>query len=224
MINIHPFPGFTDDLMPITPPPHKGWWQDNIKTKNHAQHCLPLAMANSLGYYILSPVTFRVSWNGDVHTNAKVEIIGESNPYMISDDHAAFGSFTIQPGFLVTTDTPGDFIMIKSLPNERCQFFSCMEALIEAWWSRARFGLVCLLNRPGDFIVNRGDPIAQMCVYRAEAGFHEIKKAELMPPEYKTWAEKREKSDYRKDLDYFKGLHPDGAKEPTHIHYWTRKK
>jgi hypothetical protein len=57
--------------------------------------------------------------------------------------------------------------------------------------------------------VQRGDPVAQLCVYRAEAGLHEIKRA---------------RSDYKKDMDYFRGLHPDGTPEPTHMSFWDKKK
>jgi len=223
MINIHPLPGFTSDLMPIVPPPHKGWWQDNVKTRNHAQHCLPLAMANSLGYYILSPVTFSVEWNGDIQADAVVKTLTDTNGFITADAHATHGGFTIQPGFIATTDVPGDFIMIKNLPNERFQFFTCMEALIEGWWSKARFGLVCLMTRPGKFLINRGDPVAQLCVYRQEAALHDIVMKD-MPPEYTQWEEKRKNTEYKKLFDYFKGLHPDGTPEPTHVQYWPKRK
>jgi hypothetical protein len=42
--------------------------------------------------------------------------------------------------------------------------------------------------------------------------------------ETKDWDEKRARSDYKKDMDYFRGLHPDGTPEPTHMSFWDKKK
>jgi len=80
------------------------------------------------------------------------------------------------------------------------------------------------LTRAGEFIVQRGDAVAQLCVYRAEAGLHEIKRVERFQVETKEWDEKRARSDYKKDMDYFRDLHPDGTSEPTHISFWDKKK
>lgn len=69
-----------------------------------------------------------------------------------------------------------------------------------------------------------GDPVAQLCVYRAEAGLHEVKTVERSPVETKDWDEKRARSDYKKDMDYFRDLHPDGTPEATHMLFWYKKK
>lgn len=88
---------------------------------------------------------------------------------------------------------------------------------------QSEIGLVCLLTRAGEFIVQRGDPVAQLCVYRAEAGLHEIRRVERFPVETKDWDEKRAKSDSKNDMDYFRGF-PDGTPEPTHMSFWDKKK
>ena len=59
------------------------------------------------------------------------------------------------------------------------------------------------MTRAGEFIVQRDDPVAQLCVYCAEAGLHEIKRVERFPVETKDWDERRARSDYKKDMDYF---------------------
>jgi hypothetical protein len=61
-------------------------------------------------------------------------------------------------------------------------------------------------------------------VYRAEAGIHEIKRVESSPVEAKDWDEERARSDYKKDMDYFRDLHPDGTPEPTLMLFWDKKK
>jgi hypothetical protein len=92
MIKIHLMPGMDPRFAPIPAPLHKAWWQDNDKTRNHAHHCLPLSLANSLGYCILSPVTFKWSWDGDIQKDAVIEIIEAVGPCTV-DAHAAYGSF-----------------------------------------------------------------------------------------------------------------------------------
>jgi len=223
MIKIYLMPGMDPRYAPVPAPVHKAWWQDNNKTRNHAHHCLPLAMANSLGYLILSPVTFKWSWSGDIQQDAVIETV-EALPSCAVDAHAAYGSFTIQPGFIPQTEQPGDFIMIKNLANERGLPYTCMEALIESWWAPSNFGLVFLFNQAGTGMVCLGQPIAQMCVYRQEGGEHGLEVIADMPPGHRDWAARRYRPDYNKDLDYFKGRHGDGRSEPTHLSAWQRNK
>lgn len=214
--------GYDTTLAPIRATRYRDWWEDNIATKNHARHCLPLAMANSLGYYILSPGTFIVKWDGDVHKRAVIEHIEKSSHYVV-DDHAAFGSFTVQPKFIPRTEKSGEFVYIKAIPNERCIPYTCMEAVIEAWWNPSNFGLVYILNQPGEFLIQKGQPIAQMFVINNVSEYNDIEYISGYPEEYKQWAQKRHDKTYTKHLDYLKGLQPDGSKIPDHVTNWRGK-
>lgn len=223
VISLHLLPNFDKRLLPVPAWKYRDWWQDNDKTRNHAQHCHPLAMANSLGYYVLSPATFVVEWNGDVRRNARIEIV-EASSHCDIGTHAAYGSFTIQPGFVPMTSEAGDFIFVKGMPNERGLPYHCMEALIEAWWNPARFGLVFLLNQRGKFRIKLGQPIAQMFVYGAAGGFAEIRIVDGLPDEHRAWEQRRYRPGYAKDFDYMGGRHPNGHREPTHIVSWRKGK
>jgi len=218
-LKIHLKDGFDKTLAPIRAEKIKDWWDDNTKTKDHAKHCLPLTMANSLGWYILSPGTFIVRWNGDTHSDAQVEAIEKSSHYEV-DNHAAFGSFTIQANFIPVTSREGDFVYIKGMPNERMRPYTCMEACIEAWWSMGNFGLVFLLNQPGEFLIPIGTPIAQMFVYRGGVGAIEADIVDGYPPGHAEWLARRSRPGYKKDLDYMKGQTAGGAKIHTHITNW----
>jgi hypothetical protein len=206
-------------LAPVPADRYPGWFDDNSKTVDHARHCLPLAMASSLGYYILSPGTFMVSWDGNTQSNAKITHIDKSSHYIV-DDHAAFGSFTVSAQFIPVTDDPGDFVMIKNLPNMRGLPYTCMEAMIEAWWSVANFGLVFMLNQPGEFIINKGQPIAQMCLYHGLAGSANLEFLDGYPQQHQGWLKKRRRPGYKKDLDYMKGKTHDNQSVPYHITNW----
>jgi hypothetical protein len=219
-IRIHLSPGYDKSLAPVPAEKLRDWWDDNQKTANHAKHCLPLQMANSLGYYILSPGTFVVRWDGDVHADAEITHIEKSSHYEV-DAHAAFGSFTVQAKFIPVTDDPGDFVIFKSIANERGCPYTCMEAAIEAWWSVGNFGLVFLLNQPGEFIIPMGKPIAQMFLYHGAAGASKTEIIEGNPPGHAEWMRKRSRPDYKKDLDYFRGRRADGESIDSHISSWA---
>ncbi len=207
------------DLVPVPAEAKRAWWRDDDRTRNHAEHCLPLLMANGLGWVVRSPGAFSVSWDGDWTAAPAVKAL---DPGVIVDAHSAGGSFTVQPGFVVSTSQTGDFVMIRPVPNCRGATFSAMEVLMEAWWQPGEFGLVCLLHRPGSFVVKRGEPLAQMCVYKEAAGLAQLDTRPELPPETLAWRERRYRPEYRKDLDYLHGLHPDGRAEPTHRRNWRR--
>jgi len=218
-IQVYLSPGYDTELAPIPAIRYRNWWEDNRATENHARHCLPLSMANSLGFYILSPGTFKVTWNGDVHKRAVIEHIDKSSHYEV-DDHASFASFTVQAKFIPVTDDPGDFVYIKGIPNMRGLPYSCMEAIIEAWWSVSNFGLVFIINQPGQFTINKGDPIAQMFLYHGVAGAAIGELHQGHPEGHKEWQAKRSRPEYVKDLDYLKGVKHTGQDVPTHITNW----
>lgn len=218
-IKIHLENGFDRSLAPIRASRYRDWWEDNNATQNHARHCLPLAMANSLGYYILSPGTFIVEWDGDYSRRAKIEHIEKSSHYEV-DNHAAFGSFVIQPKFIPITEDEGDFVFIKGIPNERGQPYTCMEAVIEAWWSVGNFGLVFMLNQPGKFLIQKGAPLAHMFLYHGLAGSADIEVVEGYPEAHVNWNIRRSRPEYRKDLDYLKGYNASGEKINSHLTNW----
>lgn len=218
-IRVYLHQDFDKDLIPVPAARHREWWEDNQATRDHARHCLPLSMANSLGFNILSPGTFKVSWDGNKNQRAKIEHLEKSSHYEV-DAHAAFGSFTVQAKFVPVTDNPGDFIYIKGIPNQQGMPFSCMEAVIEAWWNVGNFGLVYMLNQPGEFTVHMGQPIANMFLYHGAAGAAIGEVYEGYPEGHEHWNNRRTRKEYVKDLDYMTGKNSAGEKIPSHITNW----
>ena len=54
------------DPLTIRPAPLTRPWMDRI-TDNHAYRCLPLNIANSHGWEVLSPCAFTATWSGGIH-------------------------------------------------------------------------------------------------------------------------------------------------------------
>ncbi|NBP58118.1 hypothetical protein EBU71_16600 [bacterium] len=178
---------------------------------------MPLLMANGLGYDILSPATFEVEWDGDESHEAKVNIFDDKSSHTDIDNHSACGSFTVQSQFVPKTEE-GYYTYIKGIPNMR-RPFSVMEGMIESWWNPSHFGIVCLCNYAGKFRINKGEPIARMVlIYQDAIKVNlKIKDNEFEVFQRKEFTAKRNAPGYGgKDLDYFKGLYPNG--EPTEHH------
>jgi len=214
-IEIYLLEKYDKTLLPKKPDIYLDWWEKDQKTKQHARFCMPLLMANGLGYDILSPATFEIEWDGDENKNAQVNILDRSS-HGIVDNHSAHGSFTVQTQFIPKTEE-GYFIYIKGIPNIR-RSFSVMEGMIEAWWNPANFGLVCLCNYAGKFIIKKGEPLARMLLIHQDAikVNIEVKDNQFDVFQRKEWLEKRNKQ-VGHVLDYFKGLYPDGIPTEHHI-------
>ena len=214
-VQLYLIKGYDKNFLPSKPNIYVDWWERDSKTKNHARFCMPLLMANVLGYDILSPATFEVFWDGDDRHDAQVKIIDKCS-HAVIDNHSAKGSFTVQSQFIPKTKK-GYYIYIKGIPNIR-RPFSVMEGLIETWWNPAHFGLVCLCNSPSKFTIVKGEPIARMVLLHQDAlkVKLEIKDDESEIYQRKEFLEKRTKQT-SKVLDYFKGLYPNGEKVEHHI-------
>lgn len=210
---LHLDPSYQKDYLPIRGRGQRDWWEAEHLTSNHARHCHPLVMANTWGWDILSPCGFVANHDGlritDGHGNV--------------DMHSARQSFTLQADFVPRTESVGDFVWIGALPNQRREVerrnsFVAMEAMIEAWWNPAPFGLVCLFD--GEVEIEKGQPIARMRVVNVPHNHPTFETSDERHPEWQAWNERRNRPGFSKDLDYMKGLHPDGSKEETHYRSW----
>jgi tetratricopeptide (TPR) repeat protein len=205
-------------LLPVKARHHRSWWEVDSKTRMHARFCLPLTMASGLGFYILSPATFTVEWDGDNSHDAEIEII-DAGSHAIIDNHSSYGSFTVQSSFIPRTKKLGDFVYIKGIANSAQLPYAVLEAMIESWWSPSEFGIVCLVNQPGKFTIKKGDPLAQMIVINSEQAFYDLAVTDGYPPIYPEWKVKQDNPE--KNLDYFRGRLPDGTPVCPHFKSWS---
>jgi tetratricopeptide (TPR) repeat protein len=216
-------PEFDRAFLPVRGEKLRDWWEKDKKTTNHAKFCLPLTMGAAVGWYILSPATFTVEWDGDNDHDAQITVEDGAASHAIIDNHSAHGAFTVQACFIPRTKRPGDFVYIKGIANQYRLPYQFMEAMIEAWWNPAQFGLVALLNQPGKFTIKKGEPIAQMFVISADQASYGMEHRDEYPPKWREWDAKRSRSMYiGKDLDYLRGLWPDET--PVCPHFKTLHK
>ena len=171
-------------------------------------------MANSNGFYLLSPADITLKWDGSLQSDVEVQVENACSHTAITT-HSAFASFTVQTQFIPRTPD-NVFTLIKPIPNLRLPF-QPLEGLMETWWLVANFGLVTLVTHPGEHHIKRGQPIAQMLFIGSDAHNFEIYHAGRIDqlPERQQFMDKRN-AYTTKQLDYMKGDHMDGSKETIH--------
>ncbi|MBI2810816.1 MAG: tetratricopeptide repeat protein [Candidatus Melainabacteria bacterium] len=214
-------PDFDKRFLPVKARALRNWWETDDKTRMHARFCLPLTMASGLGFYILSPATFTVEWDGDPTHDTEVTIIDGASHAQI-DNHSSFGSFTVQARFIGRTKNIGDFIYVKGVANQYRQPFHVMEAMIESWWTPSEFGIVCLVNQAGKFTIKKGEPLAQMFVVNAVQAQYGLATADGYPPFWDEWTERRKPEIYNgRNMDYLRGVLPDQTPVCPHMKNWN---
>lgn len=205
---------YDQTLLPIPASRYRKWWEEDSKTKNHAKFCLPMIMANSYGFYILSPADIEIEWTGSNEDNATVTTFNKSS-HSIVDNHSAHGSFTIQAKFIPRTPD-NVFTLIKPIPNVKMPF-TVLEGLMETWWLVADFGIVCLVNNPGKFLIPKGSPIAQMIFIGSDDHNYDLNVSGTMEDlKYRSEFVQKRNAYTEKQLDYFRGQHAEGTKEKLH--------
>jgi tetratricopeptide (TPR) repeat protein len=202
-------PEYDRSLVPVKASMTRRWLEEDRKTINHGRFCLPLSMGSGIGWYILSPATFTVRWDGDITHDATVEIHDKASHASI-DCHSACGSFTVQAIFVPRTKRPGDYVVIKGISNQFRKPYQFLEAMLEAWWSPASFGLVGILNQACEFTIKKGEPLAQMYAIHMDQASYGLELRDGYAPYWQEWDEKRRDPSYTgRNMDYLKGLLPD---------------
>lgn len=219
-ISIFLKPGYDATLAPVRASKARAWMEEDVKTRNHAKFCLPLITASGVGHFILSPATFTVEWDGDEAHDVVVTIHDAASHAEITT-HSACGSVTIQSKLTLRTKQPGDYVYVKGIANQIRQPYHVLEAMIEAWWAPATFGIVMILNQPTKFKIEKGQPIAQMFAVSREKADFDAKVIEGSPPRLAEWMDAEElRVETGKHFLYFKGLWPDGEAVSPHYPAW----
>ena len=93
-------------------------WMDSF-TSRHPYRCLPLNMANSSGWEILTPMAFSAEWNGGP-MQADITLKPDyPNPdfHRLATSHFSHGVLTMHPGYLFRT--PPGWSMMAMGPTIR---------------------------------------------------------------------------------------------------------
>ncbi len=113
----------------IEPAPVKREWMDETPNK-FAYRCLPLSMANSMGWVIRCPAKFMVTWNGKTYHKDSIEITPSGLPWVIS--HFGSGLLTFRLPWLFKTAKGG--LLFRGAPNFYKKNCHALEGYVETDW------------------------------------------------------------------------------------------
>lgn len=143
----------------IVPAFRKREWME--KEQGHAYHCLPMALANQSGWFILAPHGAIAEWDGtDKRDCVKVKIVEDvKNPQAQAYPNVGILTWTIP---YIFRTSPGWNMLCRGPSNMPKDGISPLEGLIETDWAVASFSMNWKFTRPGKVEFIKGEPIAML--------------------------------------------------------------
>ena len=153
------------DPLPIRPAPLTRPWMDRIKD-NHAYRCLPLNIANSHGWEILTPCAFSATWSGGIHARDLKLAVQDDYPRLaeFAVTHFAYGIVTFHLSYLFRTEPGWDLFATGPL-NGGKDGVAPLTGVIETDWLPYPFTMNWQLTRPGITRFEEGEPF---CIARID--------------------------------------------------------
>jgi hypothetical protein len=125
-----------EDPMPLQPAERTRQWMDDTVDR-FAYRCLPVAIANQVGWDVLCPVAFTARWNGkEGLKDISLKFHGESSDLIGS--HFGHGVLTFSLGYLFRT-TKSHNLWVKGPTNCPKDGIAPLEGLIETDWAPFSF-------------------------------------------------------------------------------------
>ena len=203
----------------------------------HAYRCLPLTIANSMGWEILLPAAVTAEWNGGSGLDA---ISVESNDpewttKQLALSHFGHGVLTFPVSYLFRTE-PGIALWARGSPNRPKDGIAPLDGIIETDWLDFTFTMNWQFTRPGRVVFEKDEPfcfitpIAYRSLDHVVPEIVPISQAPEVEEQYKTYSEARQSFNTRlHDNDpaaakegwqkwYMRGEKPGGGESnPLHI-------
>lgn len=196
-------------------------WIESLPDR-FAYRCLPLTMANQIGWELLNPIPFTARWNGRDGLDA-ISIRFHDAPSPLVGSHFGHGVLTFTPGYLFRT-TKAHNLYVKGPANRPKDGIAPLEAVVETDWSPYTFTMNWQFTRKRHKVTfDRDEPIACLLPYprhyaaKFEPGIRNLNENARLYEQYVGWREsrlsfnetlKREDSDARKQgwqRSYMKG-------------------
>ncbi len=219
------YPGWEPRIRPAA---SKRSWMDEAP-ESFPYRCLPLGIANSHGWEILSPCGFEAVWNGGkVAEDVVLSVDENARPDMSPVALFGQGIFTIHIEGLLRT-SPGWNLYVSGPPNSFKDGAAPLTGIIETDWSPYSFTMNWRLTRPHHRVrFEENEPIAQIfpvqrgVVESIAPSFIAIDDAPDLKAMFEQWSRSRdafheemrahppEKPSDRWQKFYYRGQNPDG--------------
>ena len=235
-LECYPTTGQPPEIVPGRP---QRAWMDKF-AERPPYRCLPLTMANTTGWEILTPMAFTAEWDGSAHQQGITLKSDHPHPtfHEFVKSHFSRGVVTFHPGYLFKTP-PGWSMWCSGPPNHVKDGIQPLTGLVETDWLPFPFTMNWIFTTPGKVRFEKGEPFCFITLIqdKAIAEFQPvIKNMEnnaVLRDQYDTWYAKREEFNariFKREPEamkeawqrfYFKGEVPEGAPESnlagTHV-------
>jgi uncharacterized protein DUF6065 len=149
--------GFELDIRPARP--DRAWLE--AYGEGYAYGCLPMVMANQLGWEICTPTGFTVVWNGGGNRDSLAVIADEPDIARIIS-HFGAGIFTFSFPAVFRTE-PGYDLMIQGPPNTPVRGATPFSGLMETDWALTSAAIHWQITEPNMAVrFRKGDAMAQI--------------------------------------------------------------
>jgi hypothetical protein len=219
------FPGWEPRIRPASP---KRDWMDEAP-EAFPYRCLPLNMANSHGWEILSPCGFEVVWNGGSRVD---DVVVRADPGTRPSDMPValfgLGTFTFHVQGLFRTE-PGWNLWVSGPPNSAKDGVAPLGGIVETDWSPYTFTMNWRLTRAGHPVRFEENepfayifPINRKAIEQVEPTFAAIDDDPELKTQFQAWSRSRDAFHERMRTDppdnpsdkwqklYYRGQRPDG--------------
>ncbi|MEZ5840371.1 MAG: DUF6065 family protein [Hyphomicrobiales bacterium] len=222
----------SDDAPAIRPGQPARVWMDEVSGR-HPYRCLPLTMANTSGWEILSPYRFTASWTGGPRQDDLKLVQLCDRPYFshFAASHFAYGILTFNLSWIFNTE-PGWAIWASGAPNSIKDGIAPLAGLVETDWLPYPFTMNWKMTRPGSVTFEAGEPVCfvmpvplkavdevELVEYRLEDDPELKARHDSFRDTRRTWEERKAAGDPAVANEawqrfYFKGDLPDGSHAP----------
>lgn len=224
-----------DSAPEIVPGPPDRWWMD-MTDQRFAYRCIPLSVANTTGWELLSPRSFTATWNGGFRReDITITALDGGGPLdRFVSSHFQHGILTFQTGYLFRTD-PGWAMLCRGSPNRPKDGIAPLDGLVETDWLPFTFTMNWQFTRPGTVSFVEGEPfcfimpVEHLSLDEVTPVIKPIGADPALKAEFDAWRESRNAFNAQlaaRDPDtvkeawqrfYLRGaMDPDAAPAPTH--------
>ena len=166
--------------------------------------CLPLTMANTTGWEILSPFGFTAEWNGGAAIGDITVLpdapVDDAGSFVTS--HFAYGTLTFHTGYLFRT-APGWAVLTSGAPNQLKHGIQALTGLVETDWLPFPFTMNWVFTAPGRVRFEKGEPfcfvnvVEHSKVDRIEPVIRSLDSEPNLKDQYQAWSSSRSEFNHK---------------------------
>ncbi len=209
-------------------------WMDQTSDR-FAYRCLPLVIANQLGWDILNPFPLRARWlGGSAPSDVQVESMGGGQIVDWASGHFGEGVLTFSIGYLFRTP-PGIRLLVTGPLNWPKPNVYPLSGVVETEWTHTSFTMNYQFTQPGQWVEFQPDepicriiPLSLTLIENLQGRVRSLCDSPELGKLFRQWSQARKSFNRRLDnpfsdesrrgwqKEYFQGQRPDGQRQQGH--------